>query len=252
MHTRFKFPDEYDNLDQKKNQVNNHAIHKFSKTLSTWKSYARKLLDEDFSVVHAKWPTISEEDWNTFKSLNESPTVISHSTWGKDMRSKTLSNHTLGSRGFVGKKPKWDKQDAILAAKGDPNPFSQFKDELEYNYVRARFHYDEKTGSFSADHQTKKLMEELSKQHAEAKSSQGSTARWDTPLNRSINITLGKDVLTPQAGGRVNGAGCDVRWDHHLPINRDLQRQKRKENKLSLEQKILKATVDAKRRPQPR
>ena len=87
------------------------------------------------------------------------------------MRSKTLSNHTLGSRGFVGKKPKWDKQDATLAAKGDPNPFSQFKDELEYNYVRARFHYDEKTGSFSTDHQTKKLMEELSKQHAEAESS---------------------------------------------------------------------------------
>ena len=32
LHTRFKFPNEYDNLHQKNNQVNNHTIHKFSKT----------------------------------------------------------------------------------------------------------------------------------------------------------------------------------------------------------------------------
>ena len=71
---------------------------------------------------------------------------MTQSSWGKGMRSKTLSNHTLDSRGFVGKKPVWDKQDAALASKGIPNHFAQFKDPLEYNYVRGWYHYDHKKG----------------------------------------------------------------------------------------------------------
>ena len=165
MHARFKFPDEYDNLSYPKNQVNNHAIHKFSKNLSSCKSAARKEVHEDYSVIKEKWPTISADDWNIFKMQNtQNPVVQSQSTWGKDMRSKTLSNHTLESRGFVGKKPVWDKQDSILAAKGIPNYFEQFKDPLEYNYVRGRYHYDYKSGEFSADHQTRRLEEELARQ----------------------------------------------------------------------------------------
>ena len=147
--------------------------------------------------------------------------VQSQSTWGNNMRSKALSNHTLGSHGFVGKKPMWDKHDAILAAKGIPNYFEQFKDPLEYNYVRGRYHYDYKSGEFSADHQTRKLEEELPRQHAEPRISQGSTARWNTPLNRSINVTLGKDSLHPPTGGRVNGTGCEAKWDDHYVEDRE-------------------------------
>ena len=124
VHARFKFPDEYDNLSYPKNHVNNHAIHNFSKNLSSCKSAARKEVHKDYSVIKDKWPTISEDDWNIFKIKNqENPVVQSQSTWGKDMRSKTLSNHTLGSRGFVGKKPVWDERESILAAKGIPNHF---------------------------------------------------------------------------------------------------------------------------------
>ncbi|KAI4980957.1 hypothetical protein ZWY2020_021442 [Hordeum vulgare] len=56
VHTIFKFPNEYDNLSYPKNQVNNHAIHKFSKNLSSWKSTARKELstkpDIDIFEIH--------------------------------------------------------------------------------------------------------------------------------------------------------------------------------------------------------
>ena len=104
VHARFKFPDEYDNLSYPKNQVNNHAIHKFSKNLSSWKSAARKEVHEDYSMMKKKWPTISEDDWNIFEMQNtENPVVQIQSTWGKDMWLKTLSNHTLGSRDFVGR-----------------------------------------------------------------------------------------------------------------------------------------------------
>ena len=70
VHARFKFPDEYDNLSYPKNQVNNHAIHKFSKNLSSWKSAARKEVHEDYSMIKEKWPTISADDWNIFKVQN--------------------------------------------------------------------------------------------------------------------------------------------------------------------------------------
>ena len=69
VHARFKFS-EYDNLSYPKNQVNNHAIHKFSKNLSSWKSAARKEVNEDYSMIKEKWPTISADDWNIFKVQN--------------------------------------------------------------------------------------------------------------------------------------------------------------------------------------
>ena len=70
VHARFKFPDEYDNLSYPKNQVHNHAIHKFSKNLSSWKSAPRKEVNEDYSMIKEKWPTISADDWNIFKVQN--------------------------------------------------------------------------------------------------------------------------------------------------------------------------------------
>ena len=70
VHSRFKFPDEYDNLPYPKYQVNNHAIHKFSKNLSSWKSAAKKEVNKDYSVIKDKWPTISADDWNIFKMQN--------------------------------------------------------------------------------------------------------------------------------------------------------------------------------------
>jgi hypothetical protein len=44
------------------------------------------------------------------------------------------------------------------------------------------------------------------KHHAKPQSFQGSWARWDNPLNRLINVFLGKDPLTKPACGHVNGA----------------------------------------------
>ena len=62
VHARFKFHGECDNLSYPKNQVNNHAIHKFSKNLSSWKSAGRKEVNEDYSMIKEKWPTISVDD----------------------------------------------------------------------------------------------------------------------------------------------------------------------------------------------
>ena len=127
--------------------------------------------------------------------------------------------------------------------KGHPNNFEKFKDPLKYNYVRGRYHYDNKSGDFSADHQTRRVEEELARQHAEPQSSQESMARWNTPLSRLINVTLGKDPLHPPVGGHVNGAGCGARWEHHYVEDCEQQCQRRRANKQTIEQKIIASTV---------
>ena len=115
----------------------------------------------------------------------------------------------------------WDKHVTILTTKGIPNHFEQYKAPLKYNYVRGWYHYDYKSGEISADHQKRRLEEELARQHAEPQSSQGSTARWNTPLKRLINVTLGKDPLHLLAGGLVNGARCRDKWDYHYVEDRE-------------------------------
>ena len=106
---------------------------------------------------------------------------------------------------------------------------------------RGRYNYDYKSGEFSTDHQTRKLEEELARQQAEPQSSQGSTARWNTPLNRSINVTLGKDSLHPPVG--FHDAGCGAKWEHHYVEDREQQRQRRRSNKHTIEQKIIATTA---------
>lgn len=76
------------------------------------------------------------------------------------------------------------------------------------------------------------------KHHAEPQSSQESSARWDDPLNRSINEALGKDPLAKPAHGRVNGAGVNAKWETYYPEDRELARQRRRAGRATLETKI--------------
>jgi hypothetical protein len=70
-------------------------------------------------------------------------------------------------------------------------------------------------------------------------------ARWDDPLNRSINVVLSNDPLMKPAHGRVNGAGFESKWVVHYFADRDVARQRRKVNKATLEQKIMKMKEEA-------
>ena len=63
-------------------------------------------------------------------------------------------------------------------------------------------------------------------------------ARWDDPLNRSINVVLGKDPKTRPAYGRVNGVGINEKWDTHYPEDRELARQRRRAGRASFESRL--------------
>ena len=70
----------------------------------------------------------------------------------------------------------------------------------------------------------------LQKKHYDKpESSQGSTARWDTPLVRAVNHAKGKPLDRAPAGGRVLGAGPGAIWDTHY-FNDDEKWPKRRGN----------------------
>ena len=98
---------------------------------------------------------------------------------------------------------------------GIENPWDKFLDPLECTFVRSRFKWNKVTQRFEADEKTEFLVKKLVDQYKECESSQGSTARWGTPLTRAINQTLGKEVNKKLICGRVSGAGTGAKWKIH-------------------------------------
>jgi hypothetical protein len=92
----------------------------------------RKLIDEDksFDEIHIIYPMITEDDLAQFKAKEGLRSTKALREWGKEMRGKNIGNHNLGSRGYPGKQPIWDKEDAALRADGKENPYDWFPDPL--------------------------------------------------------------------------------------------------------------------------
>ena len=67
------------------------------------------------------------------------------------MRADNIGKHHLGSGGYKGKKPIWDKEDEVLRKLGRSNPFDRFTGEQVRNFVRARYYLDPKTNEFVTD-----------------------------------------------------------------------------------------------------
>ena len=85
LHERYKFPTEFENTSLKGNKVNNAALTKMSKALSTWKSNVKRMIEkgESYQKIKEKNPSITEDDYNDFK-INCSSTANSESSkWGK-------------------------------------------------------------------------------------------------------------------------------------------------------------------------
>ena len=159
LHERYKFPAEFENTSLKGNKVNNAALTKMSKALSTWKSNVKRMIekDESYEKIKEKNPSITEDDYNDFK-INCSSTASSQSSeWGKQMRELNRGEHTLGPGGYRVAEPIWDKEDAERAEQGLPPRFERYRDRQTRNYVRARYQIDPVTKELTTDPKTKAL-----------------------------------------------------------------------------------------------
>jgi hypothetical protein len=61
----------------------------------------------------------------------------------------------------VGKRPKWAKEDVEWVSMGKPNPFDQFADPQEHDYIRAHYVTHPKSGEFVTDPKIRELEKEL-------------------------------------------------------------------------------------------
>ena len=160
LHERYKFPAEFENTSLKGNKVNNAALTKMSKALSTWKSNVKRMIEkgESYEKIKEKNPSITEDDYNDFK-INCSSTANSESSkWGKEMRELNLGEHTLGPGGYRVAEPIWDKEEADRAEQGLSPRFEKYSGNKQTrNYVRARYKEDPITKELTTDPKTRAL-----------------------------------------------------------------------------------------------
>jgi len=149
LHARYKFPSGYINHDLKGNVVNNRALGKFSKALSTWRSDVRAELKKPDGAglpeIRRRWPQISDGDLATFKAKSLGTSSQSQREYMKGLREKNLATHNLGSRGYAGKQPIWRKEDDAIRAAGGTPEWDNIEDPLAKNFLRAHYHRDPKT-----------------------------------------------------------------------------------------------------------
>jgi hypothetical protein len=224
LHARYIFPPEYVNTDLSKNPVNNAAITKMSTALASWKVRVKKLIlkGQTFEEVNKSNPTVMEADYDEMKLNCDTNDVRTKekSDWGKKLQTKNLGVHNLGSGGYRGKDKIWAREDKEFAVKGIENPWHQIEDPVARAVIRSKYHWDPKTKQLTTDPKVKKfeeiLLAEEKANASQTSSSQGSTitglSRWDTALNRAVNVMKGRPKLKPPtSAGRVLGEGLSVK-----------------------------------------
>jgi hypothetical protein len=112
------------------------------------------------------------------------------------------------------------KEDTEMATKGIENPWHQSADPHTRAVIRSKYHYDPITKKLTTDQKVKRFEEILVAEEnvfvSQTSSSQGSTmigSRWDTALNRAVNVMKGwPKTKPPMSAGRVLGEGLSVKW----------------------------------------
>ncbi|KAK1670025.1 hypothetical protein QYE76_058184 [Lolium multiflorum] len=243
LHRRYTFPAPYNNLERS-NPVNKLAITKMSNALSSWKSRVKAKIDkgESFESIKKGEPMLDEAEFQIFKERLDSEDAKAWTEWGRQMHELNLGAHHLGSGGYRGKIPIWEKEDEELARAGKPNPWLKIADLQVRYFVRARYTLDRNTMEFVTEHDdVRKFEEKLNEQLAKAdlpeaeSSSQGSTEPWDTPFNRALNILKERPVSKPPtSAGRVCGFGTSMKFREYY---KEESSKKRRRSAMSEEDK---------------
>src|SRR4051812_45443602 len=157
LHNRFKFPDRDESKtpwdDDAVTDINAAAMVKFSNALSAWKVRVKRLIEKNtpLSKIFAENPSLTEAEFLKFKDTCATDEAKLRSAKFKGLQKMNTGKHRLGSRGYIGKKPIWDKEDAEREAAGIPDPLAEFTDPQEYDFIRARYKWNSKKKVWSTD-----------------------------------------------------------------------------------------------------
>src|ERR1041384_3268823 len=117
LHNRFKFPDRDESKtpwdDDAMTDINAAAMVKFSNALSVWKVRVKRLIEKNkpLSKIFAENPSLTEAEFLKFKDTCATDEAKLRSEKFKGLQKRNIGKHRLGSRGYMGKRPIWDKED---------------------------------------------------------------------------------------------------------------------------------------------
>ncbi|KAM0927897.1 hypothetical protein ACQ4PT_002140 [Festuca glaucescens] len=161
LHRRYTFLAEYNTLSTL-NKVNRLAITKMSNALSSWRSRVKNKIEkgESWEKIKKGELMLDEAEFEKFNAEMASDEAKAWTEWGQQMRVLNLGKHHLGSGGYRGKIPVWEKEDAELARLEKPNPWLKITDLHVRNFVWARYYLDKETMEFVTDDDDVKKFEE--------------------------------------------------------------------------------------------
>ena len=141
-------------------EINNAAMVKFSNALSAWKVRVKRSIEDEepLSKIFADNPTLTEEEFEKFKDTCATEEAKLKSLKFKGLQERNTGSQRLGSRGYIGKREIWAKEDAEREAVGIPDPLAEFTDPRERDFIRARYKWDSKNKVWSTDAPTRELM----------------------------------------------------------------------------------------------
>jgi hypothetical protein len=86
--------------------------------------------------------------------------MLDEAEWGKQMHELKLGKHRLGSSGYRGKIPVWEKEDEDFARAGKPNPWLKMTNLQVRFFLQARYYLDRLTMEFVTEDKDVKDFEE--------------------------------------------------------------------------------------------
>ena len=114
--------------------------------------------EEPLSKILEENLTLTEEEFKKFKDTCATEAAKAKAAKFKSLQQRNTGEHRLGSHGYLGKRPIWDKQDAEREAAGLPDPFEKFTNPLERDFIRARYKWDKEKKVFYTDQITRRLI----------------------------------------------------------------------------------------------
>ena len=83
----------------------------FSNDLASWKGRVKRAIEaeEPLSKILEENPTLTEEEFEKFKDTCATEAAKAKAAKFRSHQQRNMGKHRLGSRGYLGKRPIWDK-----------------------------------------------------------------------------------------------------------------------------------------------
>src|SRR6266508_4176272 len=191
-----------------------------NKCFKDWKSDLNIQYVQQGRSPLRRWGMITPDDWAAFVSKKTTEAAKLLSKHRSDQAKKNVHPHTLGSSGYAGKIPVWQKEIDDAVSAGKEVPYANL-DERSKNWILARRTTSSSGGQISFNTpETQQVVQKITEIQAQV--TQGSFV----PDREN-------DILTQALGnkehlGRTRGIGSKVPWKMGFP--QDLYRYKSRRN----------------------